>query len=250
MFRDFKADNTSSAMNKPIPGQQGHEQTAPPDVVPSAPGGFSASRRRLVRAGASAVPVVATLASRPAHAWHCKAASAWGSVVANPNTSLKNNASQQVYSDETWTLTNWVQNTARSNAADVDSKPWNKLKKRFSGIDNSATRNKNDKFDHTLVTVSILRTNVSGFVNPAGASGGDKVVDVMRSGSADFVRYCIAAQLNFILLSPSGSNGIEQCLSLNDLRNMAKLKYPLDGPPWDDRMVVRYLNDNWIVRVA
>lgn len=36
------------------------------------------SRRRLIRLGTTAVPVVATLARRPALAWHCQSPSAWG----------------------------------------------------------------------------------------------------------------------------------------------------------------------------
>lgn len=237
-------------MDEPVSGQKGHEQSLPPEAAPCAPAGFSVSRRHLVRAGASAVPVIATLASRPAHAWHCKAASAWGSVVANPNTSLKNNGNHQLYSDETWTLTNWVENKGRSNVADVSGKPWNKLKNKFRGIERDpSTKDKKGDFDYKLVTVGVLQSHVSGFVSPVGASSGAKVVEVMKHSGADFARYCIAAQLNYILLSPGELNGMENCVTLNDLRNMALRTYPLAGQRWDDAMVVKYLNDNWIVRV-
>lgn len=209
------------------------------------------------------MPVIATLTSRPAHAWNCQAASAWGSVVANPNASFKRNANQQLYSDETWTLTNWVENASRTSVADDNGRPWNRLKRKFPAIeqlpstkDKKGKEDKKDKkdidsgFDYESVTVGDLQSTVSGFVTPLGASPNAKVVELMKHSGADFVRYCVAAQLNYILLSAGELNGMENCVTLTDLKNMALGMYPPIGKPWDDTMVVKFLNDNWIVRVS
>ena len=203
-----------------------------------------ASRRRLIRAGAGLVPVVSTLASRPAHAWQCRSPSAWGSLKANANTSLKNNAGHRAYTDETWTLANWKNNTARS-ATGYSAKPWVKLCENFSTIVTKETKTQGS-FDHTKVTVSMLQA-VMGIQVPSGLNPSVKCVDLM--GSANFGSCCLAAQLNWILLSPLPKNDLEKCLSLVDLKNMAIGAYPA-GSPWTQQQVRTYLTENYIVRAS
>ena len=65
-----------------------------------------ARRRMLLKSIGTGSAVVASLASRPAYAWHCQSPSAWGSAQINPNTSLKNNPGHTSYVDETWTISN------------------------------------------------------------------------------------------------------------------------------------------------
>lgn len=187
------------------------------------------SRRRLFRQGASVVAV--TLVSRPVLAWHCKSPSAWGSELINPNTSLATNAGHRTYGDETWTITNWVNNTERAGLG----KPWRKLKERLGSPQDTK------RSDITL-------GNVTGFglTIPSGLSSGQKVVDVLASGT-QFQKYIVVAQLNRLLLA-GDTNGIDECLKTDDLKKMALKNYPVSGTPWSETDIVTYLDQNWIVK--
>lgn len=206
----------------------------------------SNSKRRFIRAGAATVPVLATLTSRPAHAWACKSPSAWGSTKANPNTSHKNNAGHRKYSDETWTCANWRDNSGRT-AIGISGKPWDKLQSTYPSIVNSQTTTKG-KFDYTKVTVGVLRS-VVGIQVPTGCSTSANCRTTIGNGG--FVGCCIAAQLNFILLAPNAANDIEKCLTLSELKAMSRLAYPSSSSArWSSQMVLSYLNENWIIRVS
>lgn len=187
------------------------------------------SRRRLFRQGASVVAV--TLVSRPVLAWHCKSPSAWGSELINPNTSLATNAGHRTYGDETWTITNWVNNTERAGLG----KPWRKLKGRLGSPQDTK------RSDITL-------GNVTGFglTIPSGLSSGQKIVDVLASGT-QFQKYIVVAQLNRLLLA-GDTNGIDECLKTDDLKKMALRNYPASGTPWSETDIVTYLDQNWIVK--
>lgn len=206
-------------------------------------GSASPSRRRLIKLGTAAVPVVATLASRPALAWHCQSPSAWGSELLNPNTSLKTNAGHQSYPDETWYISNWKDNVARPETG-TNSLPWNKLKYKFPTLHDSSTTT-SGSFDYTKVTVTKL-TSITG-IHGAGANGGATVKSILTSGTAH-QKASIVAQLNYILLSPLGANEIEMCLSLDDLKKMSAGTYQTSGQTWDPAKVVQYLYNNWIAR--
>jgi len=203
------------------------------------------SRRRLFRQGASVIAV--TLASRPVLAWHCQSPSAWGSVQINPNTSLKTNAGHNAYTDETWTISNWVSNTARNSFG----QPWVKLKQKFPSLSDASTKNKKGVFDYTKVTVKKLFDTVSGLGRPTGLSDTAIVKEVLSMGS-DLQKYTIVAQLNYVLLAPlSSPNDLDKCVTLLDLRQMASGSY---SPPnmvnvtWGPLDIVDYLYNNWIVR--
>lgn len=202
------------------------------------------SRRRLLRQGASVVAV--TLASRPVLAWHCKSPSAWGSELINPNTSLAANAGHKSYTDETWTITNWVGNSSRNNFG----QPWAKLKAAYPSLYDASTKT-NNAFDYTKVTVLKLFSSVPNVVRPAGLLDTAKVKDVLTVGS-DFQKYLIVAQLNYILLAPLLSpNDLDMCLSLADLQQMAKGSYSpqnMPGVVWGPAQIKDYLYNNWIVR--
>lgn len=212
-------------------------------AVPADANATSQSRRRLIKLGTSAVPVIATLASRPALAWHCQSPSAWGSELLNPTTSLKTNAGHQQYPDETWYISNWKDNVARS-ATGTSSKPWNKLKSKFPSIYDSTTST-NGVFDYTKVTIAKLNT-VTG-VHVAGANGALTVKTVLGSGT-DLQKSTIVAQLNYILLSPYSANEIEMCLKLDEIKQMAAGTYTTSGETWDAAKVKQYLFNNWIAR--
>ena len=184
------------------------------------------SRRRLFRQGASVVAV--TLVSRPVLAWHCKSPSAWGSELINPNTSLATNAGHRTYEDETWKITNWKNNSGRAGLG----KPWDKLKMRLGSP--QGTKNSDIKLN-----------NVPGMTAPNGLSLDQKIVDVLNSGT-DFQKYIVVAQLNLLLLA-GNRNGIDECLSADDLKNMARKIYPTSGTRWSETDIVTYLDKNYIV---
>ena len=205
----------------------------------------SVTRRRLLKLGTVSVPVVATLASRPALAWHCKSPSAWGSEIINPNTSLQTNAGHQSYPDETWYITNWKDNVARSNVG-FSGKPWDVLLSKYPALKDASTTT-SGKFDYTKVTVGKLKSTIGGFASTASSS--DKVVTVLASGS-DLPKSTIVAQLNYILLSPLAANQIESCLSPQTLQAMANGTYspPGSGQVWSTSQIKTYLYNNYIAR--
>ncbi|MDE2298344.1 MAG: hypothetical protein KGK18_09270, partial [Burkholderiales bacterium] len=81
------ADNA----NRARPGSANADEAAPSIADTS-----FARRRRLLKLGATSVPVTLTLTSRPVLAWHCNTTSAWGSAQMMPNnsTTLRNTATQ------------------------------------------------------------------------------------------------------------------------------------------------------------
>jgi hypothetical protein len=211
------------------------------DARPVAP----PSRRRLIKLGAAAVPVVATLTSRPAFAWHCMSPAAWGSIDANPNTSLKTNAGHKTYVDETWYISDWKDNTARGATGNT-KKPWAALKSKYPGLKDDTTTT-SGSFDYTKVTIDKLLMTVS-VLNGAGASGADTVKAVLTNGTP-LQKSTIVAQLNYLILSPLSGNQMESCLAFDKLTEMASgTYYPLgtDGQAWYADEIVRYLRENWI----
>lgn len=209
----------------------------------------SVSRRRLIKLGSAAVPVVATLVSRPALAWHCKSPSAWGSEIINPNTSLRTNAGHQSFPDETWYITDWRDNIARSSAG-YGNKPWAVLQSKYSALKNNAPPSAPIKtsLDHTLVTIAQLQAAIPG-LRTAGALASAKVNTVLSTGS-DLQKSTIVAQLNYILLSPLAANQLEMCLPPAALQQMADGTYKPSGTgqAWDSAKIKKYLYENWIAR--
>lgn len=205
----------------------------------------STSRRRLLKLGTAAVPVVATLVSKPALAWHCKSPSAWGSEIINPNTSLKTTAGHQSYPDESWYITDWRDNVARSSAGFGD-KPWTVLLGKYPGLKGPTTMT-TGSFDYTKLTIGKLLSVIPGLRSTASST--DKVKLVLTSGS-DLQISTLVAQLNFILLSPLSANQFEQCLSPDALQKMALGNYSPSGisQTWDASKIKTYLYENYIAR--
>lgn len=207
-----------------------------------------AQRRRFIRLGSVGVPVIATLTSKSAFAWHCKSPSAWGSEIINPNTSLKTNAGHQSYPDETWTIVNWRDNSARG-AVGYSDKPWDVLRNRCPELKLNvpATREKKASFDYSLVTIGQLLAAVPGLKSMAMHS--DTVKNVLKSGSS-LNKSTLVAQLNYCLLSPLGANQLESCLSSSALQKMATGSYTPAGinQTWDANKITKYLYENYIAR--
>jgi hypothetical protein len=205
----------------------------------------SPSRRRLIKLGAAGVPVVATLASSPAMAWNCRAPSAWGSHMSGAlSASQAANPAQVGKKAETWTITNWATNTARS-ATGISAKPWDQLVATNTNLYYGITGAPTDKYKK--VTLSALAAN-TGIVAPSGANGGSSVVDLLVSGDA-FTKSLIVAQLNS--LYPTSANQMNTCLMVNgqnQLKLMATGTYTptSGGTPWDKAKIVTYLQNNYM----
>ncbi|WP_157900215.1 hypothetical protein [Rhodoferax koreensis] len=182
-------------------------------------------------------------------AWSCRAPSAWGSnMTGNLTKSQAANPGQKFYTDETWTVTNWATNTARSNTG-FTAAPWVQLKSIRSniyyGIDSSVA----DADKYKYVTMSALVSNL-GIVLPPGVSGSTPVVTVLTTAD-DFTKAIITAQLNYFF--PSSANQMNTCIVVrgqNQLPLMASGTYTPagGGAPWDKTQILTYLRGNYIAK--
>lgn len=197
-------------------------------------------RRRLIKIGVTAAPVVMTLASRPVLAWHCKSPSAWGSEQLNPNTSI----SHATYTDETWKITNWVSNSGRTLVLG-GALPWTKLAAKLSITIT----------DYKQVTIGGIRAAVPTL--PVGVNDSQSVysglsgkkpngVDPADFSWSEFAKYLVVAQLNRYLLAAGVWD--PQCVTQTELSAMATLTYPSATSHWTEQQVKDYLYNNWIVR--
>ena len=237
-------------MNKPDPvdaSQQvdGQAPSAGPAMAPP----VSSARRRLIRLGAAAVPVAATVASRPALAWHCQTPSAWGSEVLNPNTSLATKPGHNDYVDETWTCVNWKDNTTRTATGD-SRKPWKALFDTYPAVKTACSNN------NANVTIAHLVANVPGFKNP-GCTTTKKVRSEILASGTTFQKLMVIAQLNDLLLAPS--RDWKACLRRNGdtgvagiLQDMADGSYQPAGVgvTWNQTDITNYLTNNWVARLS
>jgi hypothetical protein len=215
----------------------------------------SPSRRRLIKLGTAGVPVVATLASSPAMAWHCRTASAWGSnMTANLTASQKANPAHDDVINECWSISNWCKNEVR-NATGIYIKPWDALKGKCGSLYNNVPAKDSrgqkitDANKFKYVTVDSL-VAACGIARPAGCSGNSKVVDVLNNGGDDFSRCIIVAQLNYMF--PTGPNKIQWCAKnakgVNQLPLMASGNYQPGGvgETWQKGKIVSYLRNNYM----
>lgn len=220
--------------------------TQPAADAGKAPASSRFSRRKLIKLGASTVPVVATLASRPALAWHCQTPSAWGSEIINPNTSLKANAGHKTYGDEVYYISNWYNNN--TNGSSMGTNPWEALLAMKPSLKTSATSDSSGNFSYTKVTVGFFFSTCTNIVRPSGLTDTTKLYTVFNTGS--FQAAVIVAQLNFWLLSTASGNDVEFCVDSTKLKAMAGGSYspPNLGVTWDATQIKNYLSQNWIAR--
>lgn len=239
-----------SEINKQLDARLGEATVLTTALRPIA----SPSRRRLIKLGTAAVPVVATLASRPALAWHCQSPSAWGSEQINPNTSLKNGVAHKTYIDETWTINNWKTNTPRTVvdfATGVDAgAPWNELciacPKLLTIPECYTKKNSKSVFDYKKVTVGYLMT--CGFVNPGFAT--TLLVKDVPSGTYGTQprTYALIGQLNYAVLKKARfKNDIDSCLKDGQLESMIAGTFDGGDGMWSLTKVSEYLFNNWVV---
>lgn len=219
----------------------------------------SHSRRRVIKLGGAAIPVVTTLASQPALAWHCNTASAWGSaqLSANASTTARNAANQKT--DDTWTISDWKTN----NVGLGGTNPWTKLRTVYPAIKISTDAGIGENytggsFDYREVTVNQLFAKIPALRPIAGLTTSPnttKVITLLQANTTDFVSHALVAQLNYLLL---GANGWGVCLNTagqlgtvipTSLTQMSAGSYYYPASTlWSKADVVKYLEANWIAK--
>jgi hypothetical protein len=153
-------------------------------------------RRRLIKLGVSAVPVVATLASQSALATNCITTSAWGSdQISNSASQAARHAGNGVPAVRGWTISKWNLNSTGSDS------PWKKFKQTYPNFKNkSAAGLTPASFDLATLTFDQLFACVGSINmrNPTsyGYTGTDTVVGHLTN---DDKGYFLVAQLNFAI---------------------------------------------------
>lgn len=190
--------------------------------------------------------MVITMASRPVLAWHCKSPSVTASEALNPYTSLaKKNASTRIWADETWGLREWQGNLVRtSNGNGVtewweSSKPWSVFLQRAS----LSILYQNVKLEH-LTAVGI---------SPPSGMGTMSAVKYLTSSSVPtWKKRVLVAQLNlFTLTGPNSgwlANDLDNCVTMQQLNEMATGSYIVAGKTWSSTDISNYLFNNWMAR--
>jgi hypothetical protein len=230
---------------------------APASVDAAARQLASARRRRFIKLGGAAVPTALTLTSRPVMAWHCNTASTWGSaqgVSTTHSSYTRSRDSSRLFTDETYTLSNWVNNTTRSNLA---SSPWS----RSPLSRNTTTWNSSTYFKG--YTVAQLLSGTGATIS--GVSTADTVWSILSgtakkpttspfngyfangtSSCGEFQKLMLVAWLNYKVLSST----LNKCLvpgSTNVLVKLGNTTYVgPTGATWTQADVIKYLKKNFV----
>jgi hypothetical protein len=172
------------------------------------------ARRRLLKAGVSAAPVVLTLVSRPVLAWHCKPPSAYASA----------NLSQRVQrtwtDDGTKTIYEWVQYSPWPSPY-VKSGYWNGWQ----------------------------WLNATTMAGAGLGSSGETMLSRLQQGSS-LEKHVIAALLNIAYGKVPGDCLTVSELQKMFIYGQNGTYVPPNSPgiKWGSTEIVQYLYDNWVVR--
>jgi len=219
---------------------QGTSQNLTHGEVP----GVSVGRRRLIQAGAAAVPVMATLVSRPAFAALGRTPSAWGSETMSTNVSMR--VGSQTNISETWRVSDWTTNASRGSLG----RPWIALAPSL-GVDLANDKTKDENWFKT-VSLSQLFGSLGGLVIPMGSgissSVQEPVVDWLARQANNFPSVLLTAQLNRFLLQD-----VQNILTNDQLQQMATGSFKPNAAgqeAWDPMKIVQYLDQNYIVPLS
>lgn len=186
----------------------------------------SVSRRRLIRLGASAVPVLATLSSQSALAGQCISTSAWGSAqISNSASEAARHASHAVPVTTGWTISAWNDS---ANAA------WTVFTSAFGSSPNPITSLTFEQL-YALVGSTYMRSPSS-----LGFNSSDLVMGNLTS---DDKGYFLVAMLNYAV----GAKPPTDCVTDANWQAIVAGTYPL-GNPWDLGQIALYLKNNFIVQ--
>lgn len=197
----------------------------------------SPARRKLIKIGASSVPVLATLTSHSALAANCISTSAWGSdqISGSASQRARHNANGVPVITTGFTITAW---NATASPANSPTAPWLALKVVYPGFVNAGSN-----FRQNLVTFGQLRAlDPAKFVTPFGFLPGQLVVGNLGN---DDKSYFAVAQLNFA----ANKKPPPTCVSDEVWRNIILGTYPTPGPAWTLTQIALYLKSNGIVQL-
>lgn len=191
----------------------------------------SVSRRRLIRLGASAVPVLATLTSQSALAGQCISTSAWGSAqISNSASEAARHASHAVPVTTGWTISAW-------NSTDSANAAWTAFTSAFgsSPAANALTFADLSTKLGTIYTSYIWNPSFLGF----------NLSDlVMGHLTNDDKGYFLVAQLNYAV----GAKPPTACVTDANWQAIVADQYPTIGSPWTVPQIRVYLENNYIVQ--
>lgn len=220
---------------------------APASVDAAAAQLASARRRRFIKAGAGAVPVALTLASRPVMATNCVTASAWGSTMGLAGTSQYLRArtpAKAVEISGAKPLSEWKQSSTSTSAGNPSCTSWTNSALCGSGA--SATTIKNYKVS------SLCGSNaIAGITSPTTTTVWSILWSTGTTDSDKYKRAMVVAWLN-AKISPT----VAQCVTdptrptVNNLKTFGLIGTGggtgPDGKIWSQAAVVTYLFDNYI----
>lgn len=188
----------------------------------------SPSRRRLIKLGASAVPVLATLSSQSALAGQCISTSAWGSAqISNSASEAARHASHAVDVTNGWTISAW-NSTAQGNGG-----AWAAFKNTFGNNPNPNT-----------LTFAGLYTKVgSTYMRNPSSLGFNSSDLVMGHLTSDDKGYFLVAMLNYAV----GARPPTACVTDANWQAIVAGTYPV-GNPWTLFQIRTYLENNYIVQ--
>lgn len=202
---------------------QKHSQVGASVVLPS--------RRKLIRLGAAAVPVVATLTSQSALAGNCISTSAWGSdqISGSASQTARHNANGFAVIPR-FTISQW--NVARTGGPATETAPWAALRAVYG---TALPNNQNNITFANLVTLDSAK-----FKTPTAFASGANVVGSLGDNNQS---YFVVAQLNFAAnrKPPPG------CVTDTVWLSIVAGTYPTPGNPWTLAQIALYLKNNFLV---
>lgn len=225
-------------MNKDNDSSYSGDPESPSQVSGLAGSISSPARRKLIKIGASSVPVLATLTSQSALAANCISTSAWGSDQISGSASQKaRHDANSVQVMTGFTITAWNAAVIPSTSTTLTT-PWTALKTAYPGLvtQGNTLKQGDVTFDHLRALDS------TKFVTPPGFVGTDKVV----GGLINNDRSCFAvAQLNFA----ANQKPPPACVSDTVWLSIIAGTYPTPGPAWTLSQIALYLKSNGIVQL-
>ena len=222
-------------MNKDNDSSYSGDPESPSQVSGLAASISSPARRKLIKIGASSVPVLATLTSQSALAANCISTSAWGSdqISGSASQRARHEANGTPILNPGFTITAW---NATASPANSPTAPWLALKVVYPGFVNSGVN-----FRQNSVTFGQLNAlDPAKFVTPTGFTSGQSVVGSLLN---DDKSYFAVAQLNFAANRPPPP----ACVSPTVWQSILAGNYPTPGNPWPLAHIALYLKNNNIV---
>lgn len=197
----------------------------------------SPSRRRIIRLGASAVPVLATLTSQSALAGTCISTSAWGSdQISNSASQAARHAGHAVTVTTGYTISAWDANDS-GNAA------WTAFTTKYPDYKNFPVAHPTQFILSELTFAQLYACVGSTYMRDPSSFGFTSTAKVVGGLGNNDSRFFLVAQLNYAV----GAKPPIECVSETNWLAIVAGTYPV-GTPWDVSEINEYLQLNNIVQ--